>query len=298
LKGFDGDNMVGEKTLKIAFVLRLILGLWAIALGTNHWLAFLPEVSSSNPLFEQLIAAFRDSGVLIFAATSLVVAGLLLLANRLVVLALMVIAPINVVMCYWLIVLGDDLVPAIAVATTAALNALTLLYYRPYWNQFLEMNTQMVDEVRGEERTLMRLISGALYWFWGLWYLVSGSYYLYASPYYGDTTLAVQMIAMMVDTKLWILIKGTEFVGGIMLLTRRWAQLGLLLNIPISFVVVYWDIYLQGQFGWFGTTFGLTMLSINSFLIWRHRQYFQPVLAWRPLANRKLGSLSQQEQQP
>jgi uncharacterized membrane protein YphA (DoxX/SURF4 family) len=85
------------KTSRIApAVARYLLGLMFVVFGANFFLHFLPQPPLSGPSGDFAVALFKSGYVMQVVKSVEIVAGLLLLSNRFVPLALTLLAPIVV----------------------------------------------------------------------------------------------------------------------------------------------------------------------------------------------------------
>ena len=263
--------------------LRLLLGAGVILLGLNHWPHFLPPTEPGSALSAQLVAAFADTGLTGFAAAVLLLSGAFIIANRLTVLALVLTTPILVCGAFWAIFLEGKPVLILAALAGLAGAGMLLLAYWPHVRQLFDPRAKSAVEDGTDTSPLWRRTEVISRYVWGLWFVGSGLYHFVTPPIYGDRPLAVQLITALVDTGLYEVVKGVEFLGGATVLFRRWAPLGLLVNAPIETVVLYWDGCLQGQFGVFGLFIVATTLFFTLVMLRAYRAYYLPVLAWRPV---------------
>jgi hypothetical protein len=101
--------------MKIAsLIARYLLGLMFAVFGLNWFLHFIPVTSPSTPLGVQFMTVLATSNVFTLVFTLELVAGLLLLANRYVPLALALLAPILVnILAYHALMEPGTIVPGI-----------------------------------------------------------------------------------------------------------------------------------------------------------------------------------------
>jgi uncharacterized membrane protein YphA (DoxX/SURF4 family) len=62
----------------------------------------------------------------------------------------------------------------------------------------------------------------------------------------GSQPLSHEMIVALLDSHLFDLVKAVEFLAGVCALTGFYAPLGVLICMPVSFCVFYWDTPLEG----------------------------------------------------
>jgi uncharacterized membrane protein YphA (DoxX/SURF4 family) len=83
--------------------------------------------------------------------------------------------------------------------------------------------------------------------------------------------------AFMSSGYLFQLIKGTEVLGGLLLLCARFVPLGLVLLAPIVVNILAFHLWLLPS----GTGFSLLLVGLELYLAWAYRQAFAPLLAAR-----------------
>lgn len=82
----------------------------------------------------------------------------------------------------------------------------------------------------------------------------------------GNQPLSTEMIAALIDSGLFTLVKATELIAGLMLLTGFYPRLALVLCAPVSFCVWYYDVPLEGWrsgaawYGWAVLLCNVTLL--------------------------------------
>ncbi|WP_109302152.1 DoxX family membrane protein [Aquimarina sp. AU474] len=81
---------------KLIIVLRIVLGAMLIVFGSNKFIGFLPDFEFANPEAGIFFGALASSYVLKTVGLIEVIVGLLLLVNKAVPFALVVLAPISV----------------------------------------------------------------------------------------------------------------------------------------------------------------------------------------------------------
>jgi hypothetical protein len=58
----------------------------------------------------------------------------------------------------------------------------------------------------------------------------------------------------------------------------------LVINVPITFVVVYWDVLLQDPFGIIGLSVMVLTVGTTVILLRAYRDYLIPLATWAPQA--------------
>ena len=190
--------------------LRLLLGAVMVVMAVQYFmpflLPFLPGPTWEDPMAARLMTAFDRSGLLAVAKFIHLAAGALLLANRAVPFALAALMPVNV--CALFIALLIEGAPALAVLAvlTAALNALLMLAYLPYYRGVLEggqlADGEGPDDGRNFESLFVNPLSGAptgAYLGGGLVLAAALAFYWFVVPFSNGTTglvtLAVPALA-------------------------------------------------------------------------------------------------------
>ena len=73
------------------------------------------------------------------------------------------------------------------------------------------------------------------------------------------------------------LIKGTEVLGGLLLLTGRFTPIGLVLLAPVAVNILAFHVFLAPA----GTIMPLLLIAGGLFLAWQHRDIYAPVLGFK-----------------
>ncbi len=132
--------------------------------------------------------------------------------------------------------------------------------------------------------TLMRLYLGG-------WMITSGTSYwltqlglptIFPQPV-GNTPLSSQMLVTMIEVGLFDVVKTLEIVGGLMLVFNFCVPLGLVICLPISAVVWYNAIILNGRTDrLFSPTYmGVMCFYMNIIVMLGYIRYYIPMLTMR-----------------
>ncbi len=259
---------------------RFLLGPWLVFLALNHW-AHIVQPSFGTATAQELSKAFADTGLTSIASVILLAAGLCLLANRLTILALAASVSVMVAAAYWSL-LTMEIVPIVAVGLSLLTSALLLLGYLPYYRQMLAMRTPSRSETGQETSQFWRRAESISRYIWGGWFIISGLFHFVTGPIIGTDPLAVQLMMGLLHSGMYELVKAVEAIGGLAVLSRRWAPLLLVVNVPITFVVVYWDVILQDPFGIIGLAVMTLTVGTTAILLRAYRDYIAPLLTWAP----------------
>ena len=104
-------------------------------------------------------------------------------------------------------------------------------------------------------------------------------YPLFRQPM-GRQPLSQEVIVALLDSRLFDLVKAVELIAGLSALTGFYLPLALLMCMPVSFCVFYWDTPLEG---WTSraSVFGEAVLFANSFLCLAYFKNYRSMFALR-----------------
>ena len=102
---------------------------------------------------------------------------------------------------------------------------------------------------------------------------------LYPQPM-GNMALSTEVITALIDSGLFNVVKAVELFAGLCLLLGWRVPLALVVELPVSFNVWYWDTALQG---WWSTSaiYGWAVLGCNLVLIAAYWRSYAPLFALR-----------------
>jgi hypothetical protein len=107
----------------------------------------------------------------------------------------------------------------------------------------------------------------------------------------GNMPLSQELISALIDSHLFDLVKAVELIAGISVLTGWYMPLMLVVCMPVSFSVWYWDTPLQG-WGSVSAFYGWAALGTNALLclacLGNYRAMLAPLAAPRAIAPRNL----------
>ena len=98
---------------------------------------------------------------------------------------------------------------------------------------------------------------------------------LYPQPG-GANPLSDGVFTALLDSGMFTLVKAVELAAGLMLLLGWRVPLALVMVLPVSFTVWYWDTELQGWWS-VSAVFGWAILGCNLFLLYAYRQAYRPM---------------------
>jgi uncharacterized membrane protein YphA (DoxX/SURF4 family) len=96
----------------------------------------------------------------------------------------------------------------------------------------------------------------------------------------GNEPLSKELFLALFDSHLFDLVKAVELIAGLSVLTGFYLPLGLVLCMPVSFCVWYWDTPLQG-WGSRSSIYGWAVLLSNVFLCLAYVRSYRPMFALR-----------------
>jgi hypothetical protein len=96
----------------------------------------------------------------------------------------------------------------------------------------------------------------------------------------GNEPLSKELFIALFDGHLFDLVKAVELIAGLSVLTGVYLPLGLVLCMPVSFCVWYWDTPLQG-WGSRSSISGWAVLLSNVFLCLAYLQSYRSMFAPR-----------------
>jgi uncharacterized membrane protein YhaH (DUF805 family) len=96
----------------------------------------------------------------------------------------------------------------------------------------------------------------------------------------GSQPLSMELIVALLDSHLFDLVKGVELLAGLGVLFGFYTPLALLICMPVSFGVFYWDAPLEG-WGSIAAIFGYATLLLNTLLCLAWYRSYRPMFALR-----------------
>jgi uncharacterized membrane protein YphA (DoxX/SURF4 family)/uncharacterized membrane protein YhaH (DUF805 family) len=135
---------------QLVLVARVVLGAWLVLYAANTlFLNLWPAPAGTQPLAELLMTSLANSSLLYVALTVQLVAGVLLLANILVPLALCAQMMITANALFWELFLEQSPLGALAAFVVFALNGLLMLAYLPWYRDILTRYSHAAGEEPG-----------------------------------------------------------------------------------------------------------------------------------------------------
>ena len=116
----------------------------------------------------------------------------------------------------------------------------------------------------------------------GAWMVPAGLnhfYSLFPQPM-GTQPLSHELIVALLSSHLFDIVKAVELIAGICVLTGFYTPLALLVCMPVSFCIFYWDTPLEG-WGSFASFFGEAALICNCLLCLAYIKSYRSMFAVR-----------------
>ena len=128
----------------------------------------------------------------------------------------------------------------------------------------------------------------------GAWMIPSGLNHfipLFPQPM-GSQPLSQELISALIDSGLFDLVKLVELIAGIGVITGFYTPLALLICMPVSFCVFYWDAPLEG-WGSRAALFGYSVLACNVLLCLAYIRSYRSMFTLRARPRTSGGSATQ-----
>ena len=109
--------------------------------------------------------------------------------------------------------------------------------------------------------------------------------YLFSQPM-GSQALSHELVSALIDSHLFDIVKAVELIAGLSALTGLYTPLALIVCMPVSFGVFYWDAPLEGHWTSPASWFGYGALFCNVVLCLAYIPSYRAMFAARstPLA--------------
>src|SRR5690349_16433392 len=111
---------------------------------------------------------------------------------------------------------------------------------------------------------------------------VNHFYQIFPQPM-GNQPASHELIVALIDSHLFDLVKAVELLAGIAVLIGYRAPLALLICMPVSFNVFWWDAALEG-WGSRAALFGYSVLACNLLLCLAYVKSYRSMFAWRSVS--------------
>jgi uncharacterized membrane protein YphA (DoxX/SURF4 family) len=116
----------------------------------------------------------------------------------------------------------------------------------------------------------------------GAWMVPAGvEHFLHIFPQpMGSQPLSEELIVALLNSHLFDMVKAVEFLAGVAVLTGFFTPLALVMCMPVSFCVFYWDTPLEGWTS-MASHFGEAVLACNLFLCLAHIKSYKAMFTLR-----------------
>ena len=116
----------------------------------------------------------------------------------------------------------------------------------------------------------------------GLWFLSSGinHWFEFRAVNMGVNPLSTELSQALMDSGLYTVVKLVQIVTGLMLILNLFAPLALVLAMPISIVVFYWNVVLEPVP--YNHIVGTFTLGLNALMMLVYIEIYRPLLIARP----------------
>src|SRR5579872_525178 len=96
----------------------------------------------------------------------------------------------------------------------------------------------------------------------------------------GSKPLSHELVVALIDSHLFDIVKAVEFIAGVSALMGLYTPLALIVCMPVSFCVFFWDAPLEG-WGSYAAVFGYAALLCNVLLCLAYIDSYRSMFAWR-----------------
>lgn len=116
----------------------------------------------------------------------------------------------------------------------------------------------------------------------GGWFIYAGlNHWLDFTPQpYGQNEVSIQLTTVLIESGLFDYVKAVEAITGVLILVGIFTPLALIAVLPVSAVVAYFNLVLEGN-GPVNWVAGTLVLGINLLLILAYIDSYRPLLHWR-----------------
>jgi uncharacterized membrane protein YphA (DoxX/SURF4 family) len=143
------------------------------------------------------------------------------------------------------------------------------------------MVTTTTSEAVSKPRDWFKILVYAGQTFFGAWFLIHGLnhwVHFFAQPP-GSDSLTSRLIRVMIETGLFDLIKATEVISGVLLLTHRFVPLAIVMAIPAAIVIAYINFFLNSS--WDSYLTATVILAILLLMGIGYIKSFAPMLRYK-----------------
>ena len=116
----------------------------------------------------------------------------------------------------------------------------------------------------------------------GGWFVYAGlNHWFHFTPQpFGQNPVSIELTTVLIESGLFDLVKAIEAITGLFVLIGVFVPLALLVALPISVVVAYFNLVLELN-GIVNYLAGGLVLGINALLMFAYLENYRSVLKWR-----------------
>lgn len=139
-----GEAQVNMVTNVVLVAARILLGVWMIINGLNHFVPIFPQPLGSNPFSSDLMVTLIETGLFDIVKIVELIGGVLLIVNRFVPLALVALLPVSAVVYYNAAVLQGKWYEVLYMGTGCFyLNLLVMCGYLKHYLPMMRVDAEM-----------------------------------------------------------------------------------------------------------------------------------------------------------
>lgn len=115
----------------------------------------------------------------------------------------------------------------------------------------------------------------------GGWFIYAGlnHWFAFTPQPYGQHQISIEFTTALIQSGLFDLVKATEAITGLLILTGIFTPLALVVVAPVSICIGYFNLVLEHN-GAVNYVAGVLVLGINAFLLLAYLDCYRPLLRW------------------
>lgn len=116
----------------------------------------------------------------------------------------------------------------------------------------------------------------------GGWFVYAGlnHWFGFTPQPYGQDPVSIEFTTVLIESGLFDFVKAIEAITGLLILLNVFVPLALLVALPVSVVVAYFNLVLERN-GVVNYVAGTLVLGINLLLILAYLESYRPLLRWK-----------------
>jgi len=249
----------------ISLILRMTLGTWLLTHGSSYFFG-MPEMLADN--MTHLMKTMKDINLLPPLKVIEILSGVALLTNTCIpaaLLAALMVSPFFIVND---ILVSKSTFGILRSIASLGLNLFLILGFIKAYLPIFACNSGVTKHFVFH---VARLYVGAWMFFWGINY-----FHEMVRLDLGADKEAIGFFTVLITSRLFLFAKIFEVVGGAILLTNRFVPLGIMICLPVSFIVGFNDLYVSKLI--IPHIVGGVLLAGNLFLLYGYREHFCQLL--------------------